>query len=248
MESNFWIRQSHVDKDACIVVCNSILQIGIFLSKPIPAMKTGSQNLWIKKEKLFKDNNLQLSKFVREDNLQLDALTFFLFTRSSIARRHFQNFNFVPVEQKKNPSNERTTRDALQSMIRCWSSKQYESLPDQRSLSPAEIICVMRWLNAQQNSFSWKYFGSFNDKEWRRTLLCWYMCQSHEWINQISRPTHEKMPHIRKMHISNISEFVFSHSFERSPRSVHPWKVNLSATGKRPGRDPTRNLEKKGHH
>ena len=37
MESYFWIRQSHVDKDACIVVC---LRIGIFLSKPIPAMKT----------------------------------------------------------------------------------------------------------------------------------------------------------------------------------------------------------------
>ena len=56
MESCYWIRQSPVDLDACNVGCNSILRIRIFLSKPIPAMKTeqnGSQNLWIKKEKLF---------------------------------------------------------------------------------------------------------------------------------------------------------------------------------------------------
>ena len=103
----------------------------MFLSKPIPAMKKPNKTevkiFESKRNNFFKDNKLQ-SKFVREDNLQLDALTFFLIARSSLSATFIFKFRIF-VESGSQPhqscqikkifSTPNDAQDALQSMILC---------------------------------------------------------------------------------------------------------------------------------
>ena len=103
----------------------------MFLSKPIPAMKKTNKTVVkifeSKRNNFFKDNKLQ-SKFVREDNLQLDALTFFLIARSSLSATFIFKFRIF-VESGSQPhqscqikkifSTPNDAQDALQSMILC---------------------------------------------------------------------------------------------------------------------------------
>ena len=103
----------------------------MFLSKPIPAMKKPNKTVVkifeSKRNNFCKDNKSQ-SKFVREDNLQLDALTFFLIARSSLSATFIFKFRIF-VESGSQPhqscqikkifSTPNDAQDALQSMILC---------------------------------------------------------------------------------------------------------------------------------